>query len=162
MSTVLSIHLLASVVLGADVRTRFDEAQAAYDLGRFEQASQLYGEAYELSPLPAFLFNIAQCQRKLGHWGRAAFFYRRFLARAPEGGEGEDGAGEARSAGAAAAAGGAGHARAARAALQGGVDVGGSGCGDAHRARAGRGHRVCGCPLNRVLCPEAWALRPSS
>src|SRR6266511_3526088 len=55
----------------------------AYTLGAFERARQLYSEAYELEPLPALLFDIAQCHRKLGQWSKAAFFYRRYVAHAP-------------------------------------------------------------------------------
>jgi len=35
--------------------------------------------------LPGLLFNIGQCHKKLGEWNKAAFFYRRYLARVPEG-----------------------------------------------------------------------------
>jgi tetratricopeptide (TPR) repeat protein len=71
--------------LEAKAKERFKAGQAAYDLGQFEKALQLYSEAYAAMPLPAFLFNIAQCHKQLGHWERAGFFYRRFSALAPEG-----------------------------------------------------------------------------
>jgi hypothetical protein len=60
-------------------RAEFERAQRAYDLGRFETAIGHYSRAYELMPLPAFLFNIAQCHRLLGDYAQAAFFYRRYL-----------------------------------------------------------------------------------
>ncbi|MGI5861158.1 MAG: tetratricopeptide repeat protein, partial [Myxococcales bacterium] len=59
-------------------------AQRAYDLGLFEQALLDYHRAYELDPQPALLFNIGQCHRKLGELERAAHFYRRFVALAPD------------------------------------------------------------------------------
>ncbi len=67
----------------ARARALFLQAQKAYDLGKFEEASQLYSSAYELAPLPGFLFNIAQCERLRGRPEEAAFFYRRFLEKAP-------------------------------------------------------------------------------
>lgn len=68
-----------------DAKAKFDAAEAAYDVGDFDKARRLYVEAYELKPLPGFLFNIGQCHKKLGEWNRAAFYYRRYLARLPEG-----------------------------------------------------------------------------
>jgi tetratricopeptide (TPR) repeat protein len=64
-------------------RARFAQAQHDYDLGRFTEALDGYTQAYELDPLPGFVFNIAQCHRQLHHWERAAFFYRRFLDLSP-------------------------------------------------------------------------------
>lgn len=66
-------------------RAHFAAAQKAYDLGQFDQALKLYGDAYAAKPLPAFLFNIAQCHRQLQNHERALFFYRRFLSVAPPG-----------------------------------------------------------------------------
>jgi tetratricopeptide (TPR) repeat protein len=60
-------------------RARFAQAQHEYDLGRFNEALEGYTQAYELDPLPGFVFNIAQCHRQMHHWERAAFFYRRYL-----------------------------------------------------------------------------------
>ncbi|HZA49310.1 MAG TPA: tetratricopeptide repeat protein, partial [Myxococcaceae bacterium] len=60
-------------------RAEFERAQRAYDLGRFETAIVHYSRAYEAMPLPALLFNIAQCHRLLGEYAQAAFFYRRYL-----------------------------------------------------------------------------------
>ncbi len=60
-------------------RTLFSDGQKAYDVGQFQQALTLYSEAYKLKPLPGFLFNIAQCQRQLGHYQEAAFAFGRFI-----------------------------------------------------------------------------------
>src|SRR5688572_24566337 len=68
----------------AEARQRFMKAQKAYDLGQFDTALADYSEAYRLDPRPAFLFNIAQCQRLLGHYEQAAFHYRRFLDLSPD------------------------------------------------------------------------------
>ncbi len=77
-----SILLLVSAASGPE---KFEAAEVAYDLGHFERAQKLYVEAYELDPRPGLLFNIGQCHRKLGQWSQAAFFYRRYLARVPQG-----------------------------------------------------------------------------
>ncbi|MCY1036550.1 tetratricopeptide repeat protein [Corallococcus sp. BB11-1] len=65
-------------------RERFSEGNLAYDLGEFDRALKAFSEAYRLKPLPAFLFNIAQCHRQLDNPSRAAFFYRRYLALSAE------------------------------------------------------------------------------
>lgn len=63
----------------ARARQHFSDGTLAYDLGEFHKALKEYSEAYRLSPRPALLFNVAQCHRQLGEYGRAAFFYRRYL-----------------------------------------------------------------------------------
>ncbi|GMU04853.1 hypothetical protein ASNO1_11050 [Corallococcus caeni] len=65
-------------------RERFSEGNLAYDLGEFDRSLKAFSEAYRLKPLPAFLFNIAQCHRQLNNPSRAAFFYRRYLALSQE------------------------------------------------------------------------------
>ena len=42
-----------------------------------------FKEAYRIVGDPAFLFNIAQCHRKLGHPADAITFYKTYLRRAP-------------------------------------------------------------------------------
>lgn len=61
-------------------REKFSEGNLAYDLGEFDRALKAFSEAYRLKPLPAFLFNIAQCHRQLNNPSRASFFYRRYLS----------------------------------------------------------------------------------
>ncbi|MCY1044615.1 tetratricopeptide repeat protein [Corallococcus sp. bb12-1] len=68
----------------AQAREKFSEGNLAYDLGEFDRGLKAFSEAYRLKPLPAFLFNIAQCQRQLNNPSRAAFFYRRYLALSSE------------------------------------------------------------------------------
>lgn len=65
------------------IREQLATAQAAYDLGRFEEALGAYSEAYRLSPLPGILFNIGQCHRQLGHEEQALFFLNRYLDLSP-------------------------------------------------------------------------------
>ena len=65
-------------------RSHFDVAEKAFNLGRFEEALAEYQLAYEALPLPAFVFNIAQCHRNLGNGEQAIFFYQRYLSLEPE------------------------------------------------------------------------------
>jgi tetratricopeptide (TPR) repeat protein len=55
-----------------------------YDLAEYDPALREFKAAYLAAPDPAFLFNIAQCHRKLGNFQDAITFYRTFLRRAPE------------------------------------------------------------------------------
>jgi tetratricopeptide (TPR) repeat protein len=68
----------------AQARAKFAEGNVSYDLAEFQKALDAYSEAYRLTPLPGFLFNIAQCHRQLGHAERAGFFYRRYLSLSKE------------------------------------------------------------------------------
>jgi tetratricopeptide (TPR) repeat protein len=65
-------------------RGHFDRAEKAFNLGRFDEALAGYQSAYEALPLPAFLFNIAQCHRNLRNREQAVFFYQRYLSLAPD------------------------------------------------------------------------------
>jgi tetratricopeptide (TPR) repeat protein len=67
-----------------EARAHFDRAERAFNLRRFDEALAGYQAAYEALPLPAFLFNIAQCHRNLGNRDQAVFFYQRYLTLDPE------------------------------------------------------------------------------
>jgi tetratricopeptide (TPR) repeat protein len=64
----------------AQARVKFEEGNAAYARGEYRQALAAFDAAYQLAPLPGFLFNVAQCHRQLGAFERAAHFYRRYLS----------------------------------------------------------------------------------
>jgi tetratricopeptide (TPR) repeat protein len=64
----------------AQAREKFNDGNAAYEQGNFHQALASFEAAYQLAPLPGFLFNVAQCHRQLGNYAHAASSYRRFLA----------------------------------------------------------------------------------
>jgi tetratricopeptide (TPR) repeat protein len=64
-------------------RVLFEQAEAKFNVGRFEEALVDYQAAYDAEPLPAFLFNIGQCYRNLGNYERAQFFFRRYTALDP-------------------------------------------------------------------------------
>jgi tetratricopeptide (TPR) repeat protein len=72
---------------GAEVkaaRAHFQKGEAAFASGQLEEALASYQAAFQAKPLPGFLFNVAQCHRKLGHHQQALAFYRRYLALDPE------------------------------------------------------------------------------
>jgi tetratricopeptide (TPR) repeat protein len=64
----------------AQARVKYTEGNEAYEQGDFRKALAAFNEAYQLAPLPGFLFNVAQCHRQLGAYERAAYFYRRYLS----------------------------------------------------------------------------------
>ncbi|MDQ3296982.1 MAG: hypothetical protein M3619_10385, partial [Myxococcota bacterium] len=64
-------------------KTLFDQGNQHYNLGEFAKALESYKRAYRVKALPAFLFNIAQCHRKLGHHGEAIQMYQSYLVGLP-------------------------------------------------------------------------------
>jgi tetratricopeptide (TPR) repeat protein len=64
-------------------RALFERAETKFNVGRFDEALADYQAAYEIEPLPAFLFNIGQCYRNMGNYERAQFFFRRYTALDP-------------------------------------------------------------------------------
>ena len=64
-------------------RALFERAEAKFNVGRFDEALVDYQAAYDVEPLPAFLFNIGQCYRNMGNYERAQFFFRRYTALDP-------------------------------------------------------------------------------
>jgi tetratricopeptide (TPR) repeat protein len=65
----------------AKAREHFAQGSRLYDLSEYAKALEEFKEAYTLVDDPAFLFNIAQCHRKLGNLDEAITFYKRFLRR---------------------------------------------------------------------------------
>jgi tetratricopeptide (TPR) repeat protein len=61
----------------------FEAAKRLFDVREYGRALEEYKEAYLAKPDPAFLFNIAQCHRKLGQNTQALDFYQQFLRKAP-------------------------------------------------------------------------------
>ena len=66
-----------------DARAHYEQAVAHYNLDEFAPALAEFREAYRLKPDPSFLFNIAQCHRKLGEIDAALDFYRKYLRNLP-------------------------------------------------------------------------------
>jgi tetratricopeptide (TPR) repeat protein len=68
-------------------RALFQKGQAEFKERNFKVALDHFQEAYELSQLPALLFNIAQCKAHLGDHDDAIVLYDRYLWEM--GGEGD-------------------------------------------------------------------------
>jgi tetratricopeptide (TPR) repeat protein len=67
-----------------DARRRFDEAEVQYRAGHYAEALSKYQAGYAAMPLPGFLVNMAQCQRRLGDLKTARATYREFVLVAPD------------------------------------------------------------------------------
>jgi tetratricopeptide (TPR) repeat protein len=65
-------------------RTIAGEATAAYNIGDYIEAADLYEEAYRLVPDPVFLFNLGQCYRQSGKPDKALIAYQSYLKSASE------------------------------------------------------------------------------
>lgn len=78
-------------------RQYFKEGAAAYAAGDYPQAIDALGNAYELTPLPAIAFSLAQAERKqylatkqVQHLERSVELFRRYLEQEPNGGRRAD------------------------------------------------------------------------
>jgi tetratricopeptide (TPR) repeat protein len=82
----------------AAAKKHYQQGESAFALGQYNQALEEYTAGYQQKPLPAFLFNIAQCHWNIGdaakavsNWDkaiesydRAMFFYRKYLTEAKD------------------------------------------------------------------------------
>jgi len=64
-------------------RDKFVEGRVQFAAQHYEQALQLFQEAYKLAPYPDLLFNIGRCHQQMGHFREALDAYERFLAVNP-------------------------------------------------------------------------------
>ncbi len=76
--------LAAPSAAARESRHRFDEGEAQYRAGHYAEALAKYQAGYAAVPLPGFLINIAQCQRRLGDLKAARASYRAFVLVAPD------------------------------------------------------------------------------
>lgn len=67
----------------SEARASYREGETQYKLGRFEDALTAFSRAYEINPIPGFLFNIGQCHFNLKNYERAIFFYEGYLRDFP-------------------------------------------------------------------------------
>jgi tetratricopeptide (TPR) repeat protein len=67
-----------------EARAHYEQAVAHYNLDEYAPALAEFREAYRLKPDPSFLFNIAQCHRRLGENEAALDFYRKYLRSLPD------------------------------------------------------------------------------
>ncbi len=93
VSLVLSLLTMAATARAEDI----EAAKAAYkagakhfNLGEYQPALERFKEAYRQHEDPLFLFNIAQCQRLLGHSSEAVLSFRAYLREAKHAGNRAD------------------------------------------------------------------------
>jgi tetratricopeptide (TPR) repeat protein len=67
-----------------EARAHYEQAVAYYNLDEYAPALAEFREAYRIKPDPSFLFNIAQCHRKLGQTDAALDYYRKYLRNLPD------------------------------------------------------------------------------
>ena len=68
---------------GKAARAAFQKGQTEYNLGNYDEAARQFEETYRIKPVPALLFNIAQCYRFMGNLDKAVQTYRAYLRNAP-------------------------------------------------------------------------------
>jgi tetratricopeptide (TPR) repeat protein len=69
----------------AQARKHFEMGRRYVQVDEYRKAIEEFKAAHVLEPDPAFLYNIAECYRRLGENDDALKFYRRFLSLAPAG-----------------------------------------------------------------------------
>ncbi|HEX4404496.1 MAG TPA: hypothetical protein VH560_06695 [Polyangia bacterium] len=90
LAAAVALTLLAPAIAHADTarlreaRAHYEQAVADYNLDEYAPALAEFREAYRIKPDPSFLFNIAQCHRKLGQNEAALDFYRKYLRTLPD------------------------------------------------------------------------------
>lgn len=67
----------------AAAAAHYKQGRKLYQVGEYARALEEFKQAYLAKEDAAFLFNIAQCHRKLGHAQDAITFYKNYLRRAP-------------------------------------------------------------------------------
>jgi tetratricopeptide (TPR) repeat protein len=67
-----------------EARAHFQAGEASFKAGAFDEALAEYQKGYDAKPLPGFLVNIAQCQRRLGDLKKARATYQKFILVAPD------------------------------------------------------------------------------
>jgi tetratricopeptide (TPR) repeat protein len=81
----LALYLGAPAALADTARARahFELARRYFQVEEYRKAIEEFKAAHIEEPDPAFLYNIADCYRRLGETKEALTFYRRFLTLAP-------------------------------------------------------------------------------
>jgi hypothetical protein len=80
----------ALAAAGKDAKRIYEEATAAFGLGRYADAAEKYEAAFALKPDPALLYNAAQSYRLAGNKQRALELYRNYVRLYPDGGNASD------------------------------------------------------------------------
>jgi tetratricopeptide (TPR) repeat protein len=80
----------APAFAGSDARTLFQEANAHFAVGEFNEAGEKYQQAYKLKPDPALLYNAAQSFRLGGNNEKALVLYKNYVMFYPRAGNVEE------------------------------------------------------------------------
>jgi hypothetical protein len=64
----------------AKAKRLFRQAEKQFAAGAYQQALELYQQAYKAKPLPGFHLNIGQCYRNLARCEKAIEHYRQYVA----------------------------------------------------------------------------------
>jgi tetratricopeptide (TPR) repeat protein len=64
-------------------RAHFLSGQSYFDEGRFADALNEFREAYHISRVAGFQYNLGVCEEKLGHFDAAIASFERYLREAP-------------------------------------------------------------------------------
>lgn len=68
----------------AEAKVHYDQGTVHFNLDEWPQAIQEFKAAYRLVPDAIFLYNIAQCHRKMGDGAEALSFYKKYLRERPD------------------------------------------------------------------------------
>jgi tetratricopeptide (TPR) repeat protein len=83
-AVLLSLPVAAASEKEREARAHFQTGEAHFKAGAFDDALAAYQAGYDAKPLPGFLVNIAQCQRRLGDLKAARATYQKFVLVAPD------------------------------------------------------------------------------
>jgi len=81
----LSLPALAAPEDRAAAKAHYEAATRLYDVHEYGEALKEYKAGYLTRPDPSFLFNIAQCYKRLGQPEQAREFFREYLKKAAPG-----------------------------------------------------------------------------
>jgi tetratricopeptide (TPR) repeat protein len=87
ISLVLALVAVSGAARAEDkaaARAAYSEGTRYYDLGQYKEALEAFKRAYWNYEDPAFLFNLGQCHRQLGHDAEALGAYRSYLRKLPD------------------------------------------------------------------------------
>jgi hypothetical protein len=84
LSSATPAHAAPPDAAARESRRHFQAAEAHFKAGAFDAALGEYQAGYDAKPLPGFLINIAQCQRRLGDLKAARTTYQKFVMVAPD------------------------------------------------------------------------------
>ena len=90
----IALVIITSISANAEdkaaARAAFRAATQHFNLGEYQDALAGFKTAYRNFEDPSFLFNIAQCERLLGHKQEAIRAYRTYLTNSPEAANGPE------------------------------------------------------------------------